>query len=96
MDTSVSVSEMALVSAANSTSRKNRKPMMAAMPPMSANTVGNVMNMSEGPAFEATASPEPMATKAAETMSRPAMKDTPRSKKPMRVTDEVKLSCLRM
>ena len=52
--------------------------------------------MSEGPALVATASPEPMATNAAETMSRPATNDTPRSKKPMRVTEDVRLSCLRM
>ena len=96
MDTHVSVSEMALVSAANSTSRKNKKPMMVAMPPMSTNTVGSVTNMSEGPALAATASPEPMATKAADTMSRPAMKETPKSKPPIRTTDEVRLSCLRM
>ena len=51
METSVSTSEMALVSAANSTSRKNKKPMMVAMPPMSTNTVGSVTNMSEGPAW---------------------------------------------
>ena len=37
-----------LVSAANSTSRKNKKPMKVAMPPMSTNTVGSVTNMSEG------------------------------------------------
>ncbi len=87
---------MALVSAANSTSRKNKKPITAAMPSMSTNTLGSVMNMSEGPALPATASPEPMATKAAGTIMRPARNDTPISKPPMRTTEEVRLSCLRM
>ncbi len=47
---------------------------------------GSVMNISEGPAFAATASLDPMATNAAGTIMRPARKETPRSKPPMRTT----------
>ena len=72
MDTHVSVSEMELVSAANTTSRKNKKPMIDAMPPICSNTSGKIMNMSDGPDFDATASAEPMATNAAGTIIRPA------------------------
>ena len=94
MEVQVSVSEMALVKAANSTSRKNRKPTTVAAPPISANTVGRMTNMSDGPELAATASPEPMATNAAGTIMRPARNDTPTSNPPMRVTLCVRLDFL--
>ena len=94
MDTHVSVSEMALVSAAKSTSRKNRKPTIVAASPMPPKTPGNVMNIRDGPEFDATASPDPMATKAAGTIISPARNDTPMSKPPMRVTLCVRLDFL--
>ena len=94
MEVQVSVSEMALVKAANSTSRKNRKPTTVAAPPISANTVGRMTNMSDGPELAATASPEPMATNAAGTIMRPARNDTPMSKPPMRATLCVRLDFL--
>ena len=90
METQVSVSEIALVSAAKNTKRKKTNPTMVATCPMSANTSGKMMNMSEGPEFCATASPEPIATNAAGTIMRPARNDTPKSKQPMRVTDCVR------
>lgn len=56
VDVHVSAREMELVSAANSTSRKNAAPMMLD-PPMSANTLGRVMNISDGPALRFSAVP---------------------------------------
>ena len=97
IDTSASVRLMALVSAAKNTSRKNTKPMtVAKVTSIVLNTSGRVMNMSDGPDFAATASAEPMATNAAGTIMRPAKNETPKSKPAMRVTEDVRLSCLRM
>ena len=61
IDVHASISEIALVAAANSTSTKNTMPMMVAAPPMSWNTPGSVMKMSDGPAFMVPPSPRPSA-----------------------------------
>ena len=49
-ETSVSISEMEEVSAANSTSRKNTAPIMVPNF-MESNTIGRVMNIRPGPLF---------------------------------------------
>ena len=56
VDTQDSASEIALVRAARSTRRKNTTPMILPIP-MLANTLGRVMNISEGPAFSFSGSP---------------------------------------
>ena len=66
-----SVSAMELVTAANSTNRKNRMPM-AVPNPMLANTFGMVMNISAGPACRVFGSP-PEKAKTAGIIIRPAI-----------------------
>ena len=56
VDTALSVRAMELVSAAKSTSVKNRMPIMRPKP-MLAKILGIVMNMREGPAFKCSGSP---------------------------------------
>ena len=56
VDTALSVSAMELVSAANSTSVKNRMPMMRPKPIL-LKICGIVMNIREGPAFKCSGSP---------------------------------------
>ena len=62
---------MELVTAANSTNRKNRIPAMVPKP-MLANTFGMVMNISAGPACRVSGSP-PVNAKTAGMIIRPAM-----------------------
>ena len=62
---------MELVSAANSTNRKNAMPITVPKP-MESKTFGMVMNISEGPAFSALGSP-PEKEKTAGMIIRPAM-----------------------
>ena len=71
VDTALSVSAMELVSAAHSTSTKNRMPMRVPMPILS-NTFGIVMNMRDGPAFSVFGSPPEKANTAGMIIS-PAM-----------------------
>ena len=71
----VSTSDMALVSAAKSTSKKN--PIPAIRPaPMLSKTFGNVINISEGPALSFAGSPPENANTAGITIS-PAKTATP-------------------
>ena len=81
MDTTVSIREMADVSAANSTSRKNSAPTIWPNwpPPMLSNTLGRVWNISPGPDCMADWSP-PEKTNTAGTIIRPARRATPVSK----------------
>ena len=71
VDTALSVSAMELVTAANSTSRKNRMPTSVPMPMLS-NTLGMVTNISFGPAFSVVGSPPEKANTAGMIIS-PAM-----------------------
>ena len=59
---------MELVSAANSTSRKNRMPIGVPRP-MESKTLGIVMNIRDGPAFSASGSPPENANTAGMIMS---------------------------
>ena len=68
VETALSVSAIALVSAANSTRTKNRIP--TALPkPISANIFGIVLNISDGPEFSALGSPPEKAKTAGIIMS---------------------------
>ena len=58
------------------TRMKNTKPMMPPAAPMLLNTCGRITNMRDGPAFCATASPEPSAANVAGTTIRPASSET--------------------
>ena len=71
VETALSVSAMELVSAANSTNRKNAMPITVPKP-MESKTFGMVMNISEGPAFSALGSP-PEKANTAGMIIRPAM-----------------------
>ena len=78
VETAASVSAMELVSAANSTSVKNRTPMMRPIP-MLAKILGIVMNMREGPAPSCSGSP-PENANTAGMIIMPAKIATPVSK----------------
>ena len=62
---------MELVTAANSTSRKNKTPTMVPRPMLS-NTLGMVINIREGPAFRVPGSP-PEKANTAGMIIRPAI-----------------------
>ena len=94
MDTHVSVSDIAEVSAAKITSRKNRNPTSTATSPMRLKMSGRMTNMSDGPDFAATASLDPIAANAVGTITKPAKKAKPASNSSMRRTDCSKLSFL--
>ena len=68
----VSTSEIELVSAAKMTRMKNTQPMMPPASPMLLKTCGRMMNISDGPAFCATASPDPSAANVDGMIIRPA------------------------
>ena len=94
LETQASVRLIALVRAANSTSKKKTKPTIWPAKPMSENTCGKVTNMSEGPALAATASAEPSAMKAPGTIMMPARKLTMKSKLTIRAALVGRLSFL--
>ena len=71
VETALSVSAMELVSAANSTRRKNRIPITVPKPIL-ANTFGMVINIREGPACRVSGFP-PEKAKTAGMIIRPAM-----------------------
>ena len=58
---------------------------------MFSKTCGRMMNISEGPEFWATASPEPRAAKVAGTIMRPARSEMPNVVEAIWVTLEVSL-----
>ena len=90
----VSTSEMELVSAAKITRMKNTQPMIPPASPMLLNTCGRMMNMSEGPAFCATASPEPSAAKVDGMIMKPASSEIPNVVPAICTTLEVSFSFL--
>ena len=71
VETALSVSAIELVTAANSTSTKNRMPTTVPRP-MLANTFGIVMNINDGPACKVFGSP-PENAKTAGMIIRPAI-----------------------
>ena len=89
IETQVSMSEIAEVSAAKITNKKNSTPITGAKSPNDANICGSTINMRPGPEFSVTASGEPSATNAAGTIMRPAKNETPISKPATRIALEV-------
>ena len=85
VETLVSISETALVSAASNTSTKNRIPAPVPMPIL-AKTFGNVINIREGPAFSVSGLP-PEKAKTAGMIIRPARIAMPVSKISICVVD---------
>ncbi len=85
-ETTVSIRDMAEVSAAKSTSAKNIVPIIGPAAPMLPKTLGIVINISDGPAFIAASFP-PENTNTAGTIIRPASIAIPESKSSMLFTD---------
>jgi len=88
----VSTSEMELVSAAKMTRMKNTQPMMPPAGPMLLKTCGRMTNMRDGPAFCATASPEPSAANVEGMIMKPASNEMPNVVPAICMTLEVSFS----